>query len=416
MNAELLLKIPSLLTMRTLSLDKMSPKSSKSSNLSIDETFDEESPKPIEVRKILVNEHIKTNVRRESIEEEQHNFWIEELERGELEKESDLNEITKEIKDEIIEEKIQEDVKEEVKNGEKQEIKEEVNEEVKEENDMKEKIYTQLMTNEEAEAQMKLITQKALIELGEQICEKKIEERNRDKRWNEMNEKFGKYILDDICLEEYYEDGKWENWMKENEQTIQDLGFSLGNRGRGGRENFIQLLHFLSMYHDRYNELEDRERFWKECANDSEEQSESYIEQLENKEKEYDELVYRHGIFLRNYRNEFLNWKNEKEVRMYQFIIFWLTSSFIQFIIQLFGIKSSLEFIVQCNYFCFFYIYYVFKYSIQFYTNMISLTINTIIDYHLMYYLICILAGMQIFQMGRDVYEISKQWRKIKKD
>ena len=107
MNAELLLKIPSLLTMRTLSLDKISPKSSKSSNLSIDETFDEESPKPVETRKIMVNEHIKTNVRRESIEEEeQHNFWIEELERGELEKEdkkeNDSNEIMEEIKDEII--------------------------------------------------------------------------------------------------------------------------------------------------------------------------------------------------------------------------------------------------------------------------------------------------------------------------
>ena len=107
-------------------------------------------------------------------------------------------------------------------------------------------------------------------------------------------------------------------------------------------------------------------------------------------QKEYDNLMEKYGTILRNYRIEKCNWKNEKEVRMYQFIIFWIISSVIQFIIQLFGIKPSLEFIIQCNYYCFFYIYYVLKYSIQFYVNMVSMTINTFIDYHIMNYLIFI--------------------------
>jgi len=408
MNTDILLKIPSLLSLRTLSGDKMSPKSSKSSSSSVvDDHFDEESPKPIfhdEMKKIQLQENMKIQVRRESIQEEEvATFWLENIERGEVQKEEiEMNE------KEVIQ-LIERDEKEE-----REEVKEK--EENIDDEDEVNKIYTELMKEEESEAEMKRMTQNAMIELGGQLCEIKMEEKNREKRWNEMNDKFGKYLLDETSLEDYYEDGRWENWINENEQVIQDFGFSLGNRGKGGRENFIQLLHWVSMYHERYMELEKQEQLWKDCMNESDEQNDDYIYQLEEKEKEYDNLQERHTKVIENFRKDYIFWKYDKAECRYRFVLFWICSSLIQFILQCFGITATFNTIYKIIHFCLMYFYYGIKYTIVFHINVGNIIIQTIYDYHLTYYIICILAGMQLFQMGKDVYDISKQWRKIKKE
>jgi hypothetical protein len=400
MNTDILLKIPSLLSMRTLSGDKMSPKSSKSSSPSvIDDHFDEESPKPIvhvETNKKALQENMKTQIRRESLQEEEvATFWLENIERGEVQKE--------------VIQSIEREEKEEEKEVEEQ--KENIDDE-----DEVHKIYTELMTEEEAEAEMKLITQNAMIELGEQLCEIKMEEKNREKRWNEMKDKFGDYLLDESSLEDYYEDGRWENWMNENEQVIQDFGFSLGNRGKGGRENFVQLLHLVSMYHERYVELEKQEQLWKDCMNESDEQNDDYIHQLEEKEKEYDDLQERHQKVIENFRKDYIYWKHDKEECRYRFVLFWICSSLIQFIFQCFGIRATFHSIFTFFQFGWTCSYFAIKFMILFYYQCCKLILQIVNDYHLTYYIICILAGMQLFQMGRDVYDISKQWKKIKKE
>ncbi len=232
----LLLKIPSLINMRTLSID------SNSSKPKFEEfDVDIESPSPIVVDEIVEERKVEENRSPRFSSFFTTNIFERTPDNGTTEKP------------------------------------------VLEKNDLPMK---KMLTKEEMELESKIATQNAMIELGKQMTEKKMREDRRIKNESKYMEVYEDFKLEDETLDEILEekteiDRFMDEYIIDNKEDFDEIGL----KNKQQRIDFMKFVLVYSILKNKMSIMDERIEELEEDLSINNENMEDYIKELDDKDK-----------------------------------------------------------------------------------------------------------------------------------
>ncbi len=187
-----------------------------------------------------------------------------------------------------------------------------------------------MLTKEEMEMEEKMATQKGLIELGEQIANKKIKENEIKIRKEEFYDIFKEYVLS----EEELENKDFGEWLEEK-------GGLVANKKQEWMEMFAKLMFAYSYVKEenekKQNQIEDLESSIK----DNDEQMNEYIKEIEEleekmsivevKKNDLERIIFRLNVQLNQH-------KKDKIILAKNLMLFMLGSNLLIYSIQKYGL------------------------------------------------------------------------------
>ncbi len=260
-----------------------------------------------------------------------------------------------------------------------------------------------MLTKEEMEAETKIATQKAMIQLGEQIAEKRFTEKMEKDRRKKLEDLFEEYVLEKDDLEKI----DIEDWLNEHEDEMRSWGF---NKRMDGREIFAKLVFAYSYVKMDLEKEKEKNEELNETIKENDEQMEEYIHEIEEKEKiiqqkDHEIDLHQHSIYRLNFR---LN-KEYKESYVV-FGILMILTNLLNFTIQKYGIIRHIWILV--------YMGDVVTYCIQFVFDLIctlfGYLLDMILDCDFKYGIMMILAMIQMFHFGKMGYNYLYQKLQLK--
>lgn len=267
-----------------------------------------------------------------------------------------------------------------------------------------------MLTKEEMEAETKIATQRAMIQLGEQIAEKRFTEKMEKERREKIEKIFEELVLD----QEYMEKKDIEDWIEENEGKLKEWGFQ---KRMEGKELFAKL---LFAYSYQKIDLEKQQNEIKELKNtiqENDEQMEQYIEEIEDKErivesKDQTIKLQENSIIRLNLR---INEEFKRDYYIY-FMILFVSSHILSITIQRYGILNHILIILKIGDLildmgeCFWNIGHI----------VLKKILETTMRSETMYSFVLLMACIQMIHIGKIGYQIVKthfgqKWDLIKK-
>lgn len=250
-----------------------------------------------------------------------------------------------------------------------------------------------MLTKEEMEAETKIATQKAMIQLGEQIAEKRFTEKMEQERRRKLEDLFEEYVMEKEELEKM----DVENWINEHEDELRSWGF---NKRMDGREIFAKLVFAYSYGKmDMEKEKEKNEKL-EETIDENNEQMEEYIHEIEEKEKiilEKNQMIelQQQSIIRLNLR---LNKEYKESFEVFGILLF--VSNLLNFTIQKYGILKHIWILVYMGDGV---IYFV-RFVIDFICTLFGYFLDMILDCDFKYGIMMILAMIQVFHFSKMSY------------
>jgi hypothetical protein len=250
-----------------------------------------------------------------------------------------------------------------------------------------------MLTKEEMEAETKIATQKAMIQLGEQIAEKRFTEKMEQERRRKLEDFFEKYVIE----KEELENKDVEDWMNEHEEEMRSWGF---NKRMDGREIFAKLVFAYSYGKMDFEKEKEKNEELEETIKENDEQMEEYIHEIEEKEKiilEKNQMIelQQQSIIRLNFR---LNKEYKESFEVFGILLF--VTNLLNFTIQRYGILKHIWILVYMGDAV---IYFV-RFVIDFIFNLFGYLLDMILDCDFKYGIMMILAMIQVFHFSKMVY------------
>lgn len=262
-----------------------------------------------------------------------------------------------------------------------------------------------MLTKEEMEAETKIATQKAMIQLGEQIAEKRFTEKMEKERREKLEDLFEEYVLDKDNLEKM----DVEDWMQEHEDELKSWGF---HKRMDGREVFAKLIFAYSYAKLDLEKEKEKNEELEETIKENDEQMEEYIHEIEEKEKIIQQKesminLQQDSIYRLNVR---LNKEYKESFVVFGFLL--IFTNLLNFSIHQYGIIKHIWILV--------YMGDIVTCCVQFVFDMICFLfgylLDVILDCDFKYGMMMILAMIQMFHFGKMGYEMMKKKYKEKLD
>ncbi len=242
------------------------------------------------------------------------------------------------------EEKVEESKKEESK-------KEESKEEESKEEEPIQLIEKKMLTNEEYEAQTKISTQFAMIELGAQIAEMKFKESMKEKRIKDLTDFYTDFILTDEQYEELWKDDfNLEEFLVELEDKNSDLFETLSIKNQKVKNEINKFAIAYSILYKQAEENNEKIEDLSQELLDREEELEQNINELDQKD-----LIIKSNVEKITYLEDRIlaikRYYHSRKNRMYiDFAIIFVISNLLNFTLNRFGLKYHLQILYQCLY------------------------------------------------------------------
>ena len=252
-----------------------------------------------------------------------------------------------------------------------------------------------MITKEEMEAETKIATQKAMIQLGEQIAEKRFTEKVERDRRNKLEELFEDYVIDKDELEKM----DVEDWLNEHEDDMRSWGF---NKRMDGREFFVKLLFTYSYAKmDMEKEKENIEEL-EETIKEDDEQMEGYIQEIEEKEN----IILQKNQIIESQKNSIirlnLRLNNEYKESFQVFSLILFLTNLLNFTIQRYGILKHIWMLVYIGDAVIYFVKFVF----DFIFTLFGYFLDMILDCDFKYGIMMVLATIQMFHFGKMFFEM----------
>ena len=250
-----------------------------------------------------------------------------------------------------------------------------------------------MLTKEEMEAETKIATQKAMIQLGEQIAEKRFTEKMDQERRRKLEEFFEKYVIE----KEELEKKDVEDWINEHEEEMRSWGF---NKRMDGREIFVKLVFAYSYGKMDFEKETEKNEELEETIKENDEQMEEYIHEIEEKEKiifEKNQMIelQQQSIIRLNFR---LNKEYKESFEVFGILLF--VTNLLNFTIQRYGILKHIWILVYMGDA----VTYFVRFVIDFIFTLFGHLLDMILDCDFKYGIMMILAMIQVFHFSKMVY------------
>lgn len=257
-----------------------------------------------------------------------------------------------------------------------------------------------MITKEEMEAETKIATQKAMIQLGEQIAEKRFTEKMEQERRRKFEELFEEYVME----KEELEKTDLEDWINDHEDELKSWGFYKKMNGRDLFAKLIFSYSYLKM--DMEKEKEKNEQL-EETIDENNEQMEEYIKEIEEKEnilecKDKTIELQSHSIIRLNHK---LNEEFKNDYFVYFGILF-LVSHILSLTIQRYGLFTHLWIIIRFGDI----ILDIMEMTWSMLNMMIQFIIGVMMHSNFVYGMILLMAGLQMFHFCRKGYDSFKNY------
>ncbi len=288
--------------------------------------------------------------------------------------------------------------------------KDELNNESKQEESKKDEfkdeepklIEKKMLTNEEFEAQTKISTQIAMIELGTQIAEIKFKENLKEKRENELTKFYNEIVLDSDSLQELFEnefnlEDYIENLEEENKETFDKIGI----KNPKMKNEFIKFLIAYSILNKKLEESNEKIEEIQQDLDDREEELEDNIKELDEKDKIIEKDNAR-ILFLEDRLyvvKKYYHIKKNKMLMELGGIIF--VSNLLNFTINRYGINYH----IKVLYSTLFNILYLIKGIFKLITMISYFMFSNVFNLQIVYFFIFCLGMIQFYQLTKSFVE-----------
>lgn len=255
-----------------------------------------------------------------------------------------------------------------------------------------------MLTKEEMEAETKIATQKAMIQLGEQIAEKRFTEKMEQERRRKLEDLFEEYVME----KEELEKKDVEDWINEHEDEMKALGF---HKRMDGRELFAKLIFSYSYLKIDMEKERDKITQLEETIQENDDQMEEYIKEIEEKEI----LIQQHTktIELQNHSIVRLNHKLNEEFKNDYFIYFgilFVISHILSLTIQRYGLFTHIWMIIRFGDL----ILDIMEMMMMCMKITMDFVIRITLNSHFLYGLIFLMAGLQMMHLVKIGYDLCK--------
>lgn len=304
-------------------------------------------------------------------------------------------------------EKEEEKVENEIKGGKEkeEECKEEEKEEDEEESEMKEEEVTKIMDkilkddddDLDIEVEMKLTTEKELIELGEEIAKRKMQDEREEKIRKDIYERMETVLLKKEEMEKFKEDRNMDLLMESRKEEWEKLGYREGIKWNKSKESFLYMTILIGLLEEKNKEMVKELSNMRENMDDLNNMMDQYVEDLDEMDKENKKLInekkgYKYLCGMYENQIESMHFANHID-----YIGILIISNLINFVFTSYGIKNTCCVMMNVSYTV------VVNMGMVFYTGFYGLFYMMGFLFHerVIHLFMIICSCIQIFQMGK---------------